>query len=252
MNFRALDSATKYPPIPTYHSINSANGLLSQDEVIDFGEHRVHITEKIDGTNARIILLPGSGYIIGSRSELLTHSGDKIYNPALGIVDHLRPIAERLDATFPRDEIFVFYGEVYGGNLPARKQYATDRSQVGFRAFDISFLEQEEVLDWPLEKIAAWRDGGGQRFHDLGSLVYIADRYELDLVPTLGVLPGTAWPTSFRDTLDLMLTLVPSTFAHLADERGDAEGLVVRTEDRRLIAKLRFEDYQRTLRKLKR
>ncbi|MFI7515873.1 hypothetical protein ACIBVK_20520 [Micromonospora echinofusca] len=63
----------------------------------------VTLTEKVDGTNARIVGLPGGAYLIGSREELLYARGDLIGNPALGIVDALRDVAERLSVAAADD-----------------------------------------------------------------------------------------------------------------------------------------------------
>jgi hypothetical protein len=53
----ALNSLTKYPSIPTYHTLDAGNGGLLETS-IDF-EGRVIGTEKVHGTNSRIISLPG-------------------------------------------------------------------------------------------------------------------------------------------------------------------------------------------------
>jgi hypothetical protein len=42
-------------------------------------------TEKVDGTNSRVICLPDGCSLLGSREELLYGKGDLIGNPALGI-----------------------------------------------------------------------------------------------------------------------------------------------------------------------
>ena len=68
-NFDALNSATKYPPIEMYHVLDE-RGTLTEDLTFGFAGDVV-FTEKVDGTNARIILLPGGDYIIGSREHLL-------------------------------------------------------------------------------------------------------------------------------------------------------------------------------------
>lgn len=69
-----LNSLTKYPSIPTYHSLDPSNGNLLDDRV-GFTAPVIG-TEKIDGTNARIISLPDGSYLLGSREELLYAKGD--------------------------------------------------------------------------------------------------------------------------------------------------------------------------------
>src|SRR4051794_25742951 len=118
-NVRAVDlgrlnSMTKYPSIPTYHPMGD-RGVLG-DEPLRF-EGRAIATEKVDGTNSRILLLPDGTYLIGSREELLYARGDLIGNPALGIVDAVRPVAERLVEEVRLPAIAAFYLETYGGNI---------------------------------------------------------------------------------------------------------------------------------------
>ncbi len=71
---------TKYPSIPTYHALDPRNGGLL-DETVPF-TGTVLATEKVDGTNARIVQLPDGGYLLGSREELLYAKGDLIGNPS--------------------------------------------------------------------------------------------------------------------------------------------------------------------------
>ncbi len=63
-----LNSMTKYPSIPTYHALGDKGALLEQTVSFD-GE--IILTEKIDGTNSRIVLLPDGNFVLGSREELL-------------------------------------------------------------------------------------------------------------------------------------------------------------------------------------
>jgi hypothetical protein len=77
LNLRRLNSATKYPSIPTYHRLGE-KGRLQEDVLTPFPldpSTEYEITEKIDGTNTRIVLAPSSEeYLIGSREEWLTYS----------------------------------------------------------------------------------------------------------------------------------------------------------------------------------
>ncbi|MCU1617221.1 MAG: hypothetical protein JWO98_4761, partial [Frankiales bacterium] len=56
VDLAALNSATKYPSIPTYHELDPKNGGLL--EIPTAFEGDVVLTEKVDGTNGRIVLLP--------------------------------------------------------------------------------------------------------------------------------------------------------------------------------------------------
>ena len=95
---RKLNSITKYPSVLTYHNLGQRGSLV--DSLVEdkcFDKHRsVYITEKIDGTNSRIVFSTNANgevddYIIGSREDFLFAKGDRIVNPALGIVKNMLP-----------------------------------------------------------------------------------------------------------------------------------------------------------------
>lgn len=244
----ALNSATKYPSIPTYHQLDPKNGSLQDGPTAFTGETgQVVLTEKVDGTNSRIITLPDGDYILGSREELLYARGDRIGNPALGIVDALRPLAER--AAELADGIQVLYLEVYGGKVGgAAKQYSGHRA-IGVRLFDAAMIPSE-VLGWPRERISAWREHGGQAFLREDGLTATADVHGLDLTPRLGSLPASDLPTGLDETRECLSQYLPATRVALDDDAGGrGEGIVVRTLDRSVIAKARFQDYERTLKR---
>lgn len=246
----ALNSATKYPSIPTFHSLDPKNGSLQDGPTVFAGETgRVVLTEKVDGTNSRIITFPGGGFILGSREELLYAKGDLIGNPALGIVEALCPLAEHVAGT--TDGINVLYLEVYGGKVGgAAKQYSGHRN-VGVRLFDAATIPVE-VLGWTRERISGWRESGGQTFLNEDDLTATATAQGLDLTPRLGALPATDLPTDLEGTRDFLSQHLPSTRVALDDEAGGrAEGLVIRALDRSVIGKARFQDYDRTLRRRK-
>lgn len=114
-----LNSMTKYPSIPTYHALGDRGTLLEQTVNFD-GE--VILTEKVDGTNSRIVLLPDGNFVLGSREELLFAKGDLIGNPALGIVNALKDVANSLMPL--KNSITVVFLELYGGRITAAsKQY---------------------------------------------------------------------------------------------------------------------------------
>src|SRR6478752_4862424 len=89
-----LNSMTKYPSILTYHTLGE-KGLLQERVQIPF-EGRVIGTEKVDGTNARLIFCPDESVIVGSREDLLWERRDLIGNPSMGIVEALKEPVNRL------------------------------------------------------------------------------------------------------------------------------------------------------------
>jgi hypothetical protein len=246
-NLRALNSLTKYPSIPTYHQLDPKTGCLGGDP-IHFGPGNVLATEKIDGTNSRIILLPDGGYLLGSRENLLYAEGDLLGDPALGIVEHLRPVADALRGQPGGAPVAtVFYLELYGGKIGAgARQYAKDPARFGWRLFDVAFVDLDERLSWLSERIAAWRDGGGQKFADEATLREISWQERVDLAPRVHENLRDL-PESVENMHALLAELMPATLAPLDDGAGGrSEGIVFRTPDRLAIAKARFQDYERT------
>ena len=252
VDLRKLNSLTKYPSIPTYHLLGQ-KGLLTND-VVPLRDVELVVTEKVDGTNGRILLMPDNCYIIGSREELLWAKGDLIVNPMLGIADTLKEVAPRLTKVAQRLQDFLgqqaitpFYLEVYGGNISkASKQYTSDRS-LGFRLFDINTVTIDK-LDHELESYSGWRERGGQPF------VHEATLAEATVAPWIGLTPRihirAPLPTSIEGTYEWLRSHIQKTQVALDDKAGGKpEGLVVRSYDRSKIVKLRLEDYERHLRK---
>jgi RNA ligase len=248
-NLKAINSMAKYPSIPTYHTLDPRNGGLL-DETVRFTGPVIG-TEKIDGTNSRIILLPDGSYLLGSREELLYGQGDLIGNPALGIIDALRPIADKLTIV-EDDRIVVYYLEVYGGKVTAAsKQYTGGGKSIGYRLFDVAVVDNYiELLDWDSQRIAGWRDSGGQQFLSEAALSQTADATGLELTPRVFEVNATDLPTDIDKTKAFLDERVPSTRAALdGGAAGRAEGLVLRSPSRTTIAKARFQDYERTLKR---
>lgn len=231
---------TKYPSIPTYHALGDKGALLS--ETVGFNGS-ILITEKIDGTNARIILTPDGEFVLGSREELLFAKGDLIGNPALGIVQALKSAAAALPR--PNGEIVVAYAEVYGGKVTAASKQYTAQQTVGWRLFDIAVIADFETLfTKSAQQLASWRDNGGQRFLNEDQLGERARDYGFELTPRLATVE--ALPAGIPETHEFLKTLLPHTHAALdAGAGGRPEGVVARTPSRSAIAKLRFEDYER-------
>jgi hypothetical protein len=241
----ALNSMTKYPSIPTYHTLEPKNGSLVEGETVAFAGP-VLGTEKVDGTNARIISLPDGTFLLGSREELLYAKGDLIGNPAQGIVAALREVAAGL-APVDDDVVRVHFLEVYGGKVTAASKQYTGDGAVGFRLFDVAVIrDHRAVLARPAAEISTWRDGGGQPYLEEEALAATAARDGVTLTPRLFELDGADLPRA-RAFLDDYL---PATLSALDDGAGGRpEGIVLRSPDRSVIAKARFGDYDRTLRR---
>lgn len=251
IDMAAINSATKYGSIETYHKL--ASNKLTEELNFTF-EGNVILTEKVDGTNGRLIVMPDGDYFIGSRKEILYAKGDRRIDPTESIVETMLPLAKAMVTetrrTVDGQWVTVFYGEVYGGKIgPAGKQY-TSVGATGFRLFDIAYIPME-VLAWPRPNIALWRDGGGQKFANEATLQRAAESTGLSLTPRLGTVSASSLPRTL-ESMDLWLgnTFAVHSLAMLdgADVPGASEGLVLRTHDRSVIAKARVDDYANVLR----
>lgn len=260
MELLKLNTATKYPSIYTHHVLGERGRLT--DALGPFAdvspETTVYMREKVDGANSRIVLFDNTDYVIGSREHLLHAKGDRIANPALDIVKTLKPIADSIvsqwesetSAEFGTDSIMVLYFETYGGNVTAQSKQYTGANNTGVRLFDYALVD-EEVLTWSRERIAKWRDDEqGQNFGDIEDLASVARDYGLPVVPNLGTVPMCELPTALEGMLDFMRRNLPETQAYLDDDgKGAPEGIVLRTHDRSVISKARFQDYERILKR---
>lgn len=245
----SLNSMTKYPSIPTYHALDPSNGSLIESQVTDFGQDEVIMTEKVDGTNSRIILCPDGPFLIGSREELLHAGGDVVANPSMGIVDALRDVAKSVAAGWNPNRIVVFYLETFGGKTSSgSKNYG--REVTGYRLFDMCDIEYYgEVLYWSPERISSWRESGGQKFRAEGWLTNTANQLGIPVAPRI-LFPGEL-PTTLSGMSDFLSEHLPKTKCLLSPSGlGVPEGIVLRNYDRSKIAKARFEDYARTLRRI--
>lgn len=259
MDFEKLNSATKYPSIFTHHELGERGMLkdtLGPFASVNSGE-RVYLREKVDGTNTRVIVLPDGDYFIGSREELLYSRGDRLANPALGIVEAVKPLADHIAQTDAAmgadigDNVFVLYLETYGGKIGAQAKQYSGSGRVGYRMFDCASVPLD-ALNWDRAVIARWRDeDGGQQFMNTEDLRVVSRLYDIPLVPNLGSVRAGELPVTLEGMLDFLKRNLPDTLADLDDDaKGMPEGIVLRTGDRKVISKARFVDYQRTLKRL--
>lgn len=268
-NLDIINSLTKYPSIDTYHTIGDRGLLL---ETYTPFRDSVVLTEKIDGTNARIVLFccnDDDDVFIGSREDLLWAKEDRIGVPVMGIVDSIRETAERVSehfsSTLHQDGdmlskmyqsppcIFVIYGEVYGGKVGKyAKDYTSDKSKTGFRMFDVAIIDEWRKFHdgGSASEASIWRQNVGPRWLDELCLQEFSNIFGLELTPRIETSVSIP-PCGIEETLDWLKWVAPNTQAALDDDaRGNCEGVVVRTPDRSMIRKIRFEDYERTIRKM--
>lgn len=244
-----INSMTKYPSILTYHKLGERGGLL--DELLTpfpVGQEII-FTEKIDGTNVRLIFGPANELIIGSREELLWEHNDMIGNPTLGIVDYFRDKAKELrDRIAITQSFYVVYGELYGYKIGGQAKNYTTKNDVGFQIFDaVNIPDWEQISQWDLPKISSWRENGGQDFYHADFLPKIASELNVELAPMRAVVD--AIPTTIEETYVWLKNFEESEVC-FDSGKGESEGLVGRTLDRSVIAKIRFEDYEKTFRQM--
>lgn len=255
-DFDKLNSLTKYPEIKTYHKMGDKGRLQPELSLSLSPDKLYHVSEKVDGTNTRMIFIIEADhydYFIGSREEILTARDDRIYNPALDVVSNLLDPTDAISNGLyyrnnVREGVYTFYSELYGGKLPATKQYANSK-EYSFRLFDIAYLSLDtldSMMELPRDEIARWRINGGQEFLTTDERAEFCKALRLNKVPFCENVFGREVPTDIKDTYEFLLAY-KTTKAGIDREGGRAEGVVIRSDDRKEIVKLRFEDYERTL-----
>ena len=250
-----VNTMTKYPSILTYHQLGEKGGL--RNELIEDGfptGTKLEITEKIDGTNARCIYLNGD-FVIGAREMFVYANGDRIINSEL-----VSPVKKGLKGYFSnnkdRDLFSVIFGEVYGYRVQeGTKIYCVDgNTETKFRIFDIWQMSIDEVDKFlsshSLNEIVNWRNNNEQPWMATRELAEFSRIYDIDRTPIRNTIDSKAIPVDAIRTKEWLNTYKDSR-AILGKGEGKnqkfglAEGVVIRTFDRKVIRKLRFEDYRR-------
>ena len=251
---RKLNSLTKYGSILTYHQLGKKGALIDEltESNID-DEEILEGTEKVDGTNTRILIM-GKDYVIGTREDLIYAKGDRIHvsNDKLGFLNKMIKQAEELIThNFPEDELTTIYGENYGGIIGQHcKEYSKEK-QIGFRVFDVwsmKLIDINEVMENNLSAIASWRDHGNQPFYDTNKFNEFIQKHNLERTPITFAIKKKDLPVDLKSTYEFLCNYKNSKVG--LDVSGRSEGCVIRNKDRSYIKKLRFEDYEKTFRKM--
>lgn len=146
----------------------------------------------------------------------------------------------------------VLIRQVFDHNIGGGAKNYTKTGKVGFCLFDVVFIENfDELFDWPADMIAHWRENGGQRYVDADEIVKLAGEVGFQTVPALFDTTATQLPTDLEGTYRFLLTFSSSQCKLDEEANGVPEGIVVHSPDRTWIAKLRREDYERTLKRRK-
>jgi ATP-dependent RNA circularization protein (DNA/RNA ligase family) len=168
--------------------------------------NRWHLTEKVDGTNIRLIVKPNEITVGGRTANAQIHAG--LLTACMNLFDG---ITDWYDAHFDENDDVecVLYGEGYGPKIQSGGGYRADQ---GFRLFDVTI--GGKFLDWPkVEEVA--HEAGLQTVPFLG---YINRNAVVDFVSDLN--------ESITAKLDGGTGVVPEgvvarTVPYLYDWRGD-------------------------------
>lgn len=241
-----INTLTKYPSILTLHKLGDKGRLLDELTTPITSDDEMFATEKIDGTNSRIIVY-GNEHLIGAREFILHHSHDLYYDPAQGIVEGIK---KQLQLHIPCSSVLMtIYGEFYGGKVSANsKWYGQDK--VGYRVFDVAFFDTS-ILEKSLPEISRWREHETDKGIVYGQDFIPRSDFHKVMSPSIEIVPDVPFELgdmSHQTILDNLRKFIPTTNVALSDKASNkTEGVVIRNRDRSKIVKLRFEDYERTL-----
>lgn len=196
-------------------------------------------------------------FLIGSRENLLHCEGDIIINTTLDIVETLlsQGVTNKcvetqkfMNIVDPEKHIVIFYGEVYGGKIGSHKQYSLLGLR-SFRMFDINLIHADTAISLmkkDLKDVSSWRDNTPQLFLCVKDFFDLSKKANLESVPEIKI---DSLPESIEDTHELLRNLANVSLCGLDFLKGKPEGIVVRNNDRTKITKIRYEDYERFLKK---
>lgn len=241
-----INTLTKYPSILTLHKFGE-RGKFTDDFTTDISSETLYASEKIDGTNVRIVCF-GNEFLVGSRNNILHYSEDYYWDEAQSIVEQFYALKM---PTLSTTKLTIIFGELFGGKVSANsKDYGKDKH--GFRVFDVAEISDLSILEKSIDEISAWRESSkdsavdeslvyGQEFKTLDEL----KAFGFDLVPQI---PFELTDFNHETILAALEKYLPATNVALSESaKLGTEGVVLRNNDRSKIVKLRFEDYIRTL-----
>lgn len=261
-----INTFTKYASILTMHQLWD-KWVLKDELTTDISWETMYATEKIDGTNVRIVYYKWE-YLVGSRDEILYYSEDLYYAQNLGIVDRLHHIIEQelwtpelwdwiwnsvsLSEENSDENMYIFYGELFGGNIGKYWKEYGGKNDFWFRLFDIVEVKPEEfeIMYEELPRVSSWRE------HSIGTALEYGQNFlsvhdresrfpHFQYVPTLEL---NFESYEHNHVLEKLEEVLPETMVKLTDDwLGQSEWVVLRNHNRTKIVKVRFQDYKRTL-----
>ncbi len=242
-----VNTLTKYPSILTLHKME--RGRLMDEITTDISGETMFASEKIDGTNVRLIFW-GDEFLVGSRKQILHYSKDVYWDDSMDIVNQF--YALEIPILKP-NQLTVIFGELFGGKITANsKNYGKEKHD--YRVFDAAVFNDFSILEEPISAISAWRESTinssesealqyGQPFVDIDAL----NQFGYALTPRLEFPLGNL---DHSAVLQALKQFIPTTNVALTDTaKLGTEGVVLRNFDRSKIVKLRFEDYEKALKR---
>lgn len=247
-----LNTMTKYPSILTYHELNKGGvrDALTKPEEMPGDDGLIIISEKVDGTNYRIVTTCDDWYV-GSRDRFTFAYGDRLCTDELAktVFDTAVNLSGEIGTW---GNLTVVYGEVYGYKIQKPRYNKGDDRTREFAIFDIWQMpldQAREILEKPIDEIVAWREGNQQPWIRFKWLVNGIDTLGCDGVPPLTTCLFKELPKGAKETQEWLKKFKQSKACFDGDEThgvyGQSEGVVIRTSTRNWIRKLRFEDYQK-------
>lgn len=254
-----FNSLTKYPSIQTYHKIDKGvlQNELSSPAVDDFD---VYITEKIDGSNIRLIIY-NNDYLIGSRKEWIYAKGDRLIPNEQ--IRYLKEYVEEVlkSYSFRKNIFYCIYGEVHGAGIQSWKNYTLTKETYGFRIFDVWSMKKDKLenmtsLFHSIDEASKWRENNCQPWWTMNEITAFIINCGgfVEYAPFKLLTHIQNIPVDLEETYEF-LKKFKKTLVNLDGtdkQAARAEGVVLRSRDRKYIAKFRFEDYEKTLGKMKR
>jgi hypothetical protein len=212
-----------YPKIETLYNRNEEFKVTNEFRCPEFALVKSWLfTEKIDGTNVRVVLFPDGLVEYRGRTDYA-----QMHPNLIASLNSLLP-ATKLQTTFEPEDgawpLSILYGEGYGPKIQKGGRY---RDDISYRLFDV------RVGDWWLN----WT-----------SVEEIAAALEISTVPVIGLF--TDFLPTCRDELADLFTVGSVVAQQEKNAVIEAEGIVARTDpllfDRRgnrVMWKLKFKDF---------
>ena len=257
-----INSATKYPSIETFHKLGE-RGMLTED--LNFNvpsKSDLILTEKIDGTNTRIIFFMNNGkvdYFIGSREELVYAKGDRIFRDS-NIAWLSKLLTDRIVDTMKWNfdlspvSFVTVYGELYGNKITKGSKNYTSGNALGFRLFDVGIItndQEKEIACMNESEISVWRKRFGPQWVEYNNLDSFAMDLYVERVPKIenDLITCDLNGISTDNMYEIMSSFCNSRATLDPNALGKPEGIVLRNNDRSFIAKARFDDYESTFKR---